>query len=76
MKEIVGPVGFQNIENAPRDGSFVRLRFRPTLVMPEDHEVVGRWQPHEEMPAGGWWFTRDGCYITPGPLFWAPTRFH
>lgn len=72
MKEIVGPVGFQNIENAPRNGTFVRLRFRPSVWLPEDHEVEARWQPHEEMHAGGYWFDRHGYYVTPGPLFWAP----
>lgn len=69
-----GPIGFRHIETAPKDGTFVRLRFRPGLWMPDDHEVEARWEPHEEMVAGGWWFTIDGGYVTPGPLFWAPVR--
>lgn len=68
--EITGPIGFQHIETAPRDGSFVRLRFRPGFGR-EDREEVGHWQVHEDMKAGGSWFDRDGFYITPGPLFWA-----
>lgn len=72
MSEICGPIGFQHIETAPRDGRFVRLRFRPGLGR-ENLEAVGHWQPHAEMPAGGAWFDRDGFYISPGPLFWAET---
>lgn len=72
MKEIAGPVGFANIESAPRDGSFVRLRFRPALWMTAEHEIEAQWQRHEEMKVGGWWFDRQGYYVTPGPLFWAP----
>lgn len=73
MIEFAGPDGFRFMEDAPRDGSFVRLRFRPSVWMPDDHEIVAHWQPHEEMKVGGWWFDRDGYYVTPGPLFWAPS---
>lgn len=74
ITDLTGPIGFQHIETAPRDGTFVRLRFRPWLLMPAEHEVVARWEPHDEMKAGGWWFDRKGCYVTPGPLFWAPSH--
>lgn len=70
--DLAGPIGFRLIEHAPHDRTFVRLRFRPALWMPAEHEVVAQWQPHAEMKAGGWWFTRDGGYVSPGPLFWAP----
>lgn len=63
---------FRAIDSAPKDGTYVRLRFRPWLLMPADFEVIGQWQPHDEMPAGGWWFDREGCYVTPGPVSWAP----
>lgn len=72
MKEIVGPTGFRNIEDAPRDGSFVRLRFRPSVWMSDDHEVQARWVADAGMRADGWWCDRQGYYVTPGPLFWAP----
>lgn len=64
-----GPVGFQHIETAPKDGSWLRFRFRNVEYK---KEIVGRWEPHAEMNTGGSWFDPDGCYITPGPLFWAP----
>jgi hypothetical protein len=67
MIEITGPVGFAHIESAPRDGSWLRLRFRR-----REDEETGQWLAHPEMKAGGSWFDRRGCYITPGPLFWAP----
>ena len=67
---VMTPPGFKSIAIAPRDGSYIRLRFRAGIG--RDQEVVGQWQPHEEMPAGGHWFDPDGNYITPGPLFWAP----
>jgi hypothetical protein len=63
-----GPVGFRFMEDAPKDGRFVRLRFRRV-----EGEVRGRWQEHPEMKAGGWWFDADGNYISPGPLYWAPS---
>lgn len=66
-----GPIGFRLIETAPRDGTFIRLRFRPGCGR-ENLEAVGQWQEHDEMPTGGSWFDRQGNYITPGPLFWAP----
>jgi hypothetical protein len=56
---------------APRDGTFIRLHFRPIMDCPRP-DVVGQWQDHEEMPAGGSWFDRDGNYITPGPIAWSP----
>lgn len=56
---------------APKDGTFVRLRFRPGVGR-ELREAVGQWQAHEEMLAGGAWFDREGNYITPGPYMWAP----
>ncbi len=65
------PTGFKPLATAPRDGTFVRLRFRPGLGR-ETWESIGQWQPREDMPAGGHWFDHDGYYITPGPLFWAP----
>lgn len=63
--------GFKPISSAPRDGTYVRLRFRPGIGR-DGLEAIGQWQPHDEMPAGGSWFDRDGCYITPGPTCWAP----
>lgn len=63
---------FRPISVAPRDGTFVRLRFRPFILRPADHEQIGQWQAHDEMPAGGAWFDRGGHYITPGPIEWAP----
>lgn len=63
---------FKPIDTAPRDGAFVRLRFRPWLLMPADHELIGQWQDHAEMPAGGAWFTRAGEYVSPVPTRWAP----
>ncbi len=69
-QEIAGPVGFHFIETAPRDGTFVRLRFRPGIGR-EDREEIGQWQPHTEMKSGGAWFRQDGSYITPGPLYFA-----
>lgn len=69
--DTAGPTGFQHIETAPKE-KYVRLRFRPGLNR-EDREEIGIWLPHSEMPAGGAWFDEDGNYITPGPLFWAPT---
>lgn len=72
MSDLTGPIGFLLIESAPHDGTFIRLRFRPGLMMPAEREVVAQWQQHDEMPVGGWWFDREGFYVTPGPLFWAP----
>lgn len=69
MSDVSGPVGYQHIETAPKDGSWLRFRFRRVEY---DDEVIGRWELHAEMKTGGSWFDRDGCYITPGPLFWAP----
>jgi hypothetical protein len=66
------PDGFKTIDCAPRDGTFVRLRFRPGILMMGDHEELGAWRPDASMIAGGWWFNRGGFYVTPGPLFWAP----
>lgn len=71
MVDFSGPFGFRHIETAPRDGTFIRLRFRPGFGR-EGMEAIGQWQPHQEMKSGGSWFDRDGSYITPGPLFWAP----
>lgn len=67
------PEGFKNVASAPKDGTFIRLRFRPGLGR-EAWEVVAKWAKHDDMPAGGWWFDRDGCYVTPGPLYWAPEQ--
>ena len=69
MTEFHGPIGFRHIETAPRDGSFVRLRFGGLY---EGREQIGRWQSHQHMKAGGAWFDRAGFYISPGPLFWKP----
>lgn len=69
--DTAGPIGFQHIETAPKE-KYVRLRFRPGLLRPEDREEIGIWLARPEMPAGGSWFDEDGNYITPGPLFWAP----
>lgn len=66
------PHGFRPINSAPRDGTFMRLRFRPGILRPADREEIGAWQAHSDMPAGGSWFTRAGEYISPGPLYWAP----
>ena len=74
--EMNGPIGFSLIETAPRDGSFIRLRFRTGMLVPENYERIGQWQRHDEMKAGGAWFDSEGHYITPGPLFWAPTVGH
>jgi len=71
MADLTGPIGFQHIETAPRDGTFIRLRFRPGLSR-EEREAVGQWQIHPLMPAGGAWLDPEGYYITPGALFWAP----
>ncbi len=71
MTDLTGPTGFQHIDTAPRDGSFVRLRFRRV-----EGEQVGQWLAKDHMKAGGAWFDRDGFYVTPGPLFWAPTTIH
>lgn len=68
MRDLTGPVGYQHIETAPKDGTWLRFQFR--RVEYED-EVIGRWEPHAEMKTGGSWFDRQGCYITPGPIFWA-----
>lgn len=72
MNELTGPDGFRFMEDAPHDGTFVRLRFRPSVWTSIEHEVVAQWRPHVEMKAGGWWFDRQGYYVTPGPLLWAP----
>lgn len=68
MTDRSGPIGFGHIETAPRDGTFVRLRFGG---LHEDREEIGHWQAHAHMKCGGAWFDRAGFYITPGPLFWA-----
>lgn len=68
MTDVAGPVGYQHIETAPKDGSWLRFRFRR---VEHANEVVGRWESHAEMKTGGSWFDREGCYITPGPIFWA-----
>lgn len=65
MTDMAGPTGFQFIETAPRDGTFIRLRFRR-----DPREEIGQWQRHTEMPAGGSWFDEQGGYITPGPIYW------
>ncbi len=69
MTDLTGPPGFQHIETAPRDGSWLRFRFRRVEY---EEEIVGQWQNHAGMKTGGSWFDRSGHYITPGPLFWAP----
>lgn len=74
MSEITGPIGFAHIESAPRDGTFIRLRFRPGFGR-EEIEVIAQWQAHDEMPAGGAWFDVHGRYVTPGPLFWRHTKW-
>lgn len=66
MTDLTGPIGFQHIETAPHDGSWVRLRFRR-----REDEEIGQWQNHAHMKTGGSWFDRSGHYITPGPLFWS-----
>lgn len=71
--DFAGPIGFQHIDSAPRDGRYLRLRFRPGFGR-EDREEIGQWQRHDHMKAGGSWFDRHGHYISPGALFWAPTR--
>lgn len=71
MRDIDGLTGFKPIGTAPKDGTFVRLRFAPGLGR-EHWEAVGQWQPHHEMKSGGAWFDRDGYYISPGPVVWAP----
>ncbi len=62
---------YRPICTAPRDGTFIRLRCRPGMGRSLD-PVIGHWQSHEEMKVGGWWFDRDGNYISPGPIEWAP----
>jgi hypothetical protein len=64
--EAAGPIGFRFIEDAPRDGTFVRLRFRRV-----EGERIGRWVPDAALKGGGAWFDSDGGYITPGPIYWA-----
>lgn len=73
MSEITGPVGFQHIDTAPKDGTLVRLRFRPGLGR-EDREEIGLWVESEAMIGRGHWLSDEGYYITPGPLFWAPYK--
>jgi hypothetical protein len=60
------------IATAPRDGTFVRLYFRPGFGRETANGILGQWQVHEEMPAGGSWFDKAGNYITPGPIAWLP----
>lgn len=67
MRDTLGPVGFKFIDSAPRDGSFLRLRFGANFG---DREEIGQWQSHDEMKAGGHWFDEQGYYITPGPVYW------
>lgn len=62
---------FRVMTVAPRDGTFIRLIFRPFMGCAQP-DVIGQWQDHEEMPAGGAWFDRSGYYITPGPIGWLP----
>lgn len=71
---IRAPEGFRSIASAPRDGTFVRLRFRPGVGR-ETWETAGQWRALSgaDLP-GGAWFDRDGNYVTPGPLFWAPEQ--
>ena len=66
------PAATKPIVSAPRDGTFVRLFFRPGLMRDGLEPRTGQWQAHAEMPAGGAWFDRGGHYITPGPIAWAP----
>lgn len=61
------------IATAPRDGTFIRLKVREG-VLRKNTEFVGHWQRHDEMPAGGAWFDREGFYLTPGPIYWKPEQ--
>lgn len=65
--DMTGPIGFRHIETAPRDGSWILLRFRR-----REDEVRGRWKPDAHLKAGGFWCDIQGFWITPGPLFWSP----
>lgn len=57
---------------APKDGTLVRLRCGLNRLGGRGWgETVGHWQAHEEMPSGGAWFDRDGCYLSPAPEMWA-----
>ena len=76
MDDRAGPIGFRHIETAPKDGTFVRLRFGQHSILSRADEEIGQWQEHEYMKAGGAWFDRDGFYVTPGPLFWAPATVY
>ncbi|MFK4647246.1 hypothetical protein ABIF96_005820 [Bradyrhizobium ottawaense] len=67
MLDSNGPTGFRHIETAPLDGRYLRLRFQR-----REDEAVGRWQRDNYLKSGGFWADGDGCYITPGPIFWAP----
>lgn len=75
-----GPIGFRFIEDAPRDGSFIVLRFAPNVLdriadelgEPTDpHEVIGHWQNHAEMKTGGAFFDHEGFYLSPQPKYFA-----
>lgn len=58
---------------APKDGTFLRLRCGTNRLGGNGWgETVGHWQSHEDMKAGGAWFDRDGCYLSPWPQMWAP----
>lgn len=67
---------WMRIETAPRDGTFLRLRSRASPLYPHGYQTQGRWEPHEEMPAGGAWFDADGNYVSPYPIAWAPIQVH
>jgi hypothetical protein len=62
---------FRPIASAPRDGTFIRLRFRPNILRPAEEEAIGCWQDDAILPAGGYWRDREGGYIG-GPMLWAP----
>lgn len=55
---------------APKDGTFIRLRSRVTLLAPRGVDTVGQWKEHDDGFKG--WFDRAGNYITPYPIEWAP----
>ena len=62
------------IATAPKDGTPIKVFFRPGLNREWADGVVVRWQDHAEMPAGGSWFLMNDIYLTPGPIEWAPVQ--
>lgn len=66
-------MGWQKIDSAPRDGTFVLL-FSPDAD-PERCVFVGQWFDHESYPDGGaWWSDResDSFPIDADPSHWQP----